>query len=162
MSVNEGTTGTATTSRVLTAANLKGIINAHAPTKTGEGASGTWDIDISGNADTATVSTRSQHLETWYTDKSKTYGSSYPLYAWWETSSQCRLKVDNYTVIVFGDVNGDGAVRMNDVMKISDYIVNGKGLDSSYKIAADVNLDSFIKMNDVMKISNYIVEGGSI
>lgn len=100
MSIAEGTTGTATTSRVLTAANLKGIINAHAPTKTGEGASGTWDIDISGNADTATVSTRSQYLETWYSDKTKTYGSSYPLYAWWETSSECRLTVDNYTVKV--------------------------------------------------------------
>ena len=41
MSVSEGTTGTATSNRVLTAANLKGLINAHAPTKTGGGASGT-------------------------------------------------------------------------------------------------------------------------
>ena len=54
MSVSEGTTGTATSKRVLTAANLKGIINAHAPTKTGTGASGTWGINITGNADTAT------------------------------------------------------------------------------------------------------------
>lgn len=53
MTVEEGTTGTATSKRVLTAANLKGIINAHAPTKTGEGASGTWGIDISGKAATA-------------------------------------------------------------------------------------------------------------
>ena len=53
MSINEGTTGTATINRVLTAANLKGIINAHAPTKTGGGASGTWGISISGNAATA-------------------------------------------------------------------------------------------------------------
>ena len=53
MSVDEGTTGTATTNRVLTAANLKGIINAHAPTKTGGGASGTWGISISGNAASA-------------------------------------------------------------------------------------------------------------
>lgn len=53
MSVSEGTTGTATTNRVLTAANLKGIINAHAPTKTGGGASGTWGISVSGNAASA-------------------------------------------------------------------------------------------------------------
>lgn len=58
MSIDEGTTGTATTSRVLTAANLKGIINAHAPTKTGGGASGTWGISISGNAATATKATQ--------------------------------------------------------------------------------------------------------
>lgn len=50
MSVDEGTSGTATTNRVLTAANLKGIINAHAPTKTGSGASGTWGINISGSS----------------------------------------------------------------------------------------------------------------
>ena len=55
MSINEGTTGTATTNRVLTAANLKAIINAHAPTKTGSGASGTWGINITGNAATATT-----------------------------------------------------------------------------------------------------------
>jgi hypothetical protein len=54
MSISEGTTGTATSKRVLTAANLKGIINAHAPTKTGTGASGTWGISITGNAATAT------------------------------------------------------------------------------------------------------------
>ena len=53
MSVSEGTTGTATTNRVLTAANLKGVINAHAPTKTGGGASGTWGISVSGNANSA-------------------------------------------------------------------------------------------------------------
>lgn len=53
MSVDEGTTGTATTNRVLTASNLKDIINAHAPTKTGWGAAGTWDINITGFADTA-------------------------------------------------------------------------------------------------------------
>lgn len=54
MSVSEGTTGTATSKRVLTAANLKEIINAHAPTKIGTGASGTWGISITGNATTAT------------------------------------------------------------------------------------------------------------
>ena len=55
---------------------------------------------LSGNASTSTVSTRSQYLETWYNEKDKTYGASYPLYAWWETGSECRLMVDNYTVKV--------------------------------------------------------------
>ena len=69
MSVSEGTTGTATTNRVLTAANLKSIINAHAPTKTGSGASGTWGIDISGNAATSTKATQDsigQQINTTY------------------------------------------------------------------------------------------------
>lgn len=54
MSVSEGTTGTATTNRVLTAANLKGIINAHAPTKTGGGASGSWGISVTGSSASCT------------------------------------------------------------------------------------------------------------
>ena len=54
MSISEGTAGTATSKRVLTAANLKGIINAHAPMKNGTGATGNWGINITGNANTAT------------------------------------------------------------------------------------------------------------
>ena len=87
MSINEGTTGTATTSRVLTAANLKGIINAHAPTKTGGGASGTWGINVTG---------RARFLETKHQDGSAWYGDNYPLYAQWETSNICKIKCDNY------------------------------------------------------------------
>lgn len=73
------------------------------------------------------------------------------------------LTIGTYTVIVKGDVTVDGYVRMNDVMKISNYIVDGTGLDEDYlKIASDINKDELIKMNDVMKISNYIVEGGEL
>ena len=40
------------------------------------------------------------YMQTWQTDKSKTYGTQYPLYAWWETSNVCKLTVDNYTTKV--------------------------------------------------------------
>ena len=40
------------------------------------------------------------YMQTWQTDKSKTYGTQYPLYAWWETGSICKLTVDNYTTKV--------------------------------------------------------------
>jgi len=71
-----------------------------------------------------------------------------------------NMTIDNYVIIVKGDITGDGYVKMNDVMKISKYIVEGNGLDSTLKKAADVTGDNYIKMNDVMKISKYIVEGG--
>ena len=54
MSISEGTTGTKTTQRVLTAKNLKGIINGLAPGLDGTNATGNWGINITGNADTAT------------------------------------------------------------------------------------------------------------
>ena len=72
-------------------------------------------------------------------------------------------KIGPYTVVVRGDVTGDGSAKMNDVMMISKYIVDGDSLTEDYLLsAADINKDSSIKMNDVMRISNYLVEGGNL
>ena len=73
------------------------------------------------------------------------------------------MMIDNYVIILRGDVTGDGLIKVNDVMKISKYTVEGTGLENKYfKAAADVTNDSLIKVNDVMKISKYTVEGGSL
>jgi len=67
-----------------------------------------------------------------------------------------------YTLIVRGDVNGDGYVKMNDVMDIAKYIVELDGISGNYLVAADVTKDDNVKMNDVMKIAKYLVEGGTL
>ena len=73
------------------------------------------------------------------------------------------MTIDNYTIILRGDVTGDGFIRVNDVMKISKYTVEGTGLEKEYNlIAADVTNDSLVRVNDVMKISKYTVEGGDL
>ena len=66
------------------------------------------------------------------------------------------------SIVVLGDVNGDGYVRMNDVMLIAKYIVESQGISSNYLKAADVTSDTNIKMNDVMKLAKYLVEGGKL
>ena len=77
MSISEGTTGTATSNRVLTAANLKGIINAHAPTKTGGGASGSWGISVTGSSASCTGNAASaSKVKNKLTVGSKTYDGS--------------------------------------------------------------------------------------
>ena len=38
------------------------------------------------------------------------------------------MTIDNYTIILRGDVTGDGFIRVNDVMKISKYTVEGGDL----------------------------------
>lgn len=69
----------------------------------------------------------------------------------------------NYSIVVKGDVTGDGNVKMNDVMKISKYLVESTGItEKAYLKASDVTGDTNIKMNDVMRISKYIVEGGTL
>ena len=73
------------------------------------------------------------------------------------------MTIDNYVIIIRGDVTGDGLIKVNDVMKISKYTVEGTGLDEQwFRKAADVTNDSLIKVNDVMKISKYTVEGGTL
>ena len=73
------------------------------------------------------------------------------------------MMLDGYVVVLKGDVTGDGLIKVNDVMKISKYTVEGTGLEEEYyKSAADVTGDGLVKVNDVMKISKYTVEGGTL
>lgn len=73
------------------------------------------------------------------------------------------MSIDGYMIIVRGDVTGDGLIKVNDVMMISKYTVEGTGLENKYfRRAADVTNDSLVKVNDVMMISKYTVEGGTL
>ncbi len=67
-----------------------------------------------------------------------------------------------YTVIVKGDVNGDGKVRATDYMNIKNYIMNISSLTDTQKKAADVNGDGKVKATDYMLIKNYIMNVSSI
>lgn len=70
--------------------------------------------------------------------------------------------VDGYTLIVLGDVNGDGNVKATDYMKIKNYIMGTSSLTSAQKLAADANLDGSVKATDYMKIKNYIMGTSAI
>ena len=64
--------------------------------KDGTGASGTWGINISGNAGT---SNRTKFLETFQQNSTtNTYGAQYPIWAQWSDSTNVRLKCTDYTV----------------------------------------------------------------
>ena len=84
-------------------ANMKTNIDdelSNKPSKTGDGASGTWGISISGNATTATLASYALKMQTYkYNSTTETYGTSYPLYAQWNQQGNIlNLKCDNYTV----------------------------------------------------------------
>ena len=72
------------------------------------------------------------------------------------------VEVSSYINIVKGDINGDGFAKMNDVMALCKYIIESRGVNSYYLLAADINVDSYIRMNDVMTICKYIIEGGTL
>ena len=67
-----------------------------------------------------------------------------------------------YTVVVLGDVNGDGEIKATDYAKIKNYIMEEITLDEVQKLAADVNQDGEVKATDYAKIKNYIMNSTPI
>lgn len=62
-----------------------------------------------------------------------------------------------YEVIVYGDVNGDGAIKASDYVKIKNHIMDVSKLSGAYEKAADYNKDGSLKANDYVQIKNYIM-----
>ena len=59
-----------------------------------------------------------------------------------------------YTVIVSGDINGDGIVSEIDYVKVKNYISRLIDLDSVSLEAADINRDGLINAIDLEKLNN--------
>ena len=68
----------------------------------------------------------------------------------------------SYTMVVLGDVNGDGEVRATDYMKIKSYIMSETTMENIQKMAADVNLDGEVRATDYMRIKSYIMDSTPI
>lgn len=66
-----------------------------------------------------------------------------------------------YTVLIYGDVSGDGKVTSLDYVKIRNYLTSTTNLKGVYFTAADVNKDGKITSLDYVKIRNHIT-GSSV
>lgn len=65
-----------------------------------------------------------------------------------------------YTIVVLGDVNGDGKASAGDYVLIKNHIMQTNLIkDSANKNAADVNKDGKISAGDYVLIKNYIMKG---
>jgi len=68
-----------------------------------------------------------------------------------------------YTIVIYGDVNGDGYIFANDYVLIRNHIMSDNGTISGVaKIAADVNRDNNIYANDYVVIRNHIMSDNGI
>lgn len=65
-------------------------------------------------------------------------------------------ELQSYELVVFGDVNGDGASNTMDARVIIKSLVN-VALDGSQKLAADVNDDDIVNSNDVRSMMAALV-----
>ncbi len=110
---------------------------------------------------------------TYSVDKFKTNVSSGETYNFYENNNLVypsyiktglvyKSNFRTFKIALAGDVTGDGYIKMNDVMKIANHIVNNNVLYNEYYTAGDVTSDNKVKMNDIMKIASGIVNGGSL
>ena len=73
------------------------------------------------------------------------------------TGSTMTISGKNYTVVVIGDVSGDGEVDARDSARILKYSVNQYQLNDAQKKAADVSKDGEIDARDSARILKYSV-----
>lgn len=64
---------------------------------------------------------------------------------------------EEYTVIVKGDINGDGKVSTTDLSQLKLHVVESKILQDPYKSAGDINLDGKVTITDVAQLKLVIV-----
>ncbi|MBQ2835693.1 MAG: leucine-rich repeat protein [Clostridia bacterium] len=82
------------------------------------------------------------------------------------TGLTVRITLDNqkaeYTIVVKGDINGDGNAKLSDLSKLKLSIVGTTQLEGAYKEAADINGDGNVKLSDLSKMKLYLVGTGSL
>lgn len=62
-----------------------------------------------------------------------------------------------YTVAVKGDLNGDGAVSISDLITVRDYILGQCSLDGACKLSGDINSDNNVSISDLVEIVDIIL-----
>lgn len=61
-------------------------------------------------------------------------------------------------IIKIGDVNGDGEIKVADVLLMQNFIAKKITFTGRQKLAADVNGDGEVKVNDVLVMQNFIAK----
>ncbi len=77
------------------------------------------------------------------------------------TGMQFTVTIDateyEYTIVIKGDVNGDGLIYATDYVKVKNHIMGKSTLSGPYLMAADINADNFIYATDYVQIKNHIM-----
>ena len=65
--------------------------------------------------------------------------------------------IDSLTVVVSGDMDGDGCVTNRDASRITRYLVNKENPNEAQLYAMDVNADGYVNNRDASIVSRYLV-----
>lgn len=63
----------------------------------------------------------------------------------------------NYTIVIKGDINGDGIINSIDLLRVQKHILKYSILKNEYKDAADVSYDDTINSLDLLRVQKHIL-----
>lgn len=66
-----------------------------------------------------------------------------------------KEKIETLTIIVQGDIDGDGEIKLSDMSIINRFRLNKKNLEGAHLSAADVTGDGVVDFKDLVKINRY-------
>jgi hypothetical protein len=82
------------------------------------------------------------------------------------TGTTIKIKVNGittqYTSVVYGDVDGDGIINLEDLTKIRDYILGIGTISDTFKSAGDLYSENDITLNSLVGVMSYISQSGTI
>ena len=78
------------------------------------------------------------------------------------SGDKIKIKTDSeektYTIVIYGDVNGDGKIAATDYVTIKNHIMDIKKLSDFELICADANKDGKVAATDYVTIKNHIMD----
>lgn len=63
----------------------------------------------------------------------------------------------SFTVVLYGDVSGDGQITILDLLKVQKYLLKTSNLTGAYKEAADVSKDGEVTILDLLKVQKHLL-----
>lgn len=78
------------------------------------------------------------------------------------TGAKIELDKKTYSLVMLGDVNGDGTITPADYVKVKNKIMGASKMDAVAEKSADVNGDGAITPADYVKIKNHIMNASKI
>lgn len=70
-----------------------------------------------------------------------------------------KVKIGNatYNVIIYGDLNGDGAIDSADLLKLRQHLIGTSKLSGVYLKSASINKDSTVDSADLLKLRQHLI-----
>ena len=62
-----------------------------------------------------------------------------------------------WTVLLYGDVNGDGKISSSDCIKVRNHVLGTNTLSGLYAVAGDINRDGRVSSSDCIKVRNHVL-----